>query len=581
MYAPSTQVTEVQQMCRNFAAAYPELTLYRAICEGAATDDEVAGLLTVAPPGQARPVLFLAALHELVLRRPEVAAGRWYPSVTGAPVPEGDGWPDVRRTCLDHAEDLRATIASRATQTNEVNRVVHLAPLLAQAAADVPRSPVALVEMGASAGLLLGLDRYRIELSPAADDAGVAAPVTDGAIGRSGGPSGPGDRASACGGHGEWFGGGGRVGRLGGDGGRADAPGGDGGPPGRREGQGRFGVGEGSSGGGGRGLADAWGGDGGPSSGGGQAGRVGGDGDEGPSDRGGRKGEPPGGVAGRRGQRVVLGDPASPVVCKGVQRSGPSLAGLGLPSIVGRVGLDVAPVALDDTDGVRWLEACLWPEVPGRLERFRAAVALLRADPPSLVAGDMVDDLEAVAHSARAVATVEASQAADHAPASTVGPGPEEMVASAGWSSSDLGAGGAPRSDPRAPGSPGDAPVHLVVFSSWALTYVARERRSLVADALARLAADGRPVSWLTAEPPGCVPGIPRSDADGDASPHTGESTVLGVRRWRDGVELPPARWGTCHPHGTSLSWTPPSDASHPPSTLSASAPHTAKNAQW
>ena len=76
--------------------------------------------------------------------------------------------------------------------------------------------------------------------------------------------------------------------------------------------------------------------------------------------------------------------------------------GVGLPHAVARVGLDLEPVDLADDDAVRWLEACLWPDVPGRVERFRAARSLLRDDAQTLVAGDMVDDLPAAL--ARAVA---------------------------------------------------------------------------------------------------------------------------------------------------------------------------------
>ncbi|WCO68391.1 DUF2332 family protein [Iamia majanohamensis] len=555
-HVPSAQVSDVQRMFREFAASYPDLRLYRAICEGAAGDDEVAGLLTAARPGQARPVLLLAALHELVLRRPDLPAARWYPSVTGEPVAEGDPWPDVRRTALAHAEELRAVIASRSTQTNEVNRVVYLAPLLARAAADVPGAPVALVELGASAGLLLGLDRYRIEVTPPGEhDAPDPTSPTGGPTPVTGRGSPP----------------------------EVAGPGGGSLPP-----------------------------DGGPG--------------------------------------IVLGDPTSTAVCAGVQRDGPSMGDLRLPTIVARVGLDRAPVPLDDEDEVRWLEACLWPDVPGRLERFRAAVGLLRADPPSLVAGDMVDDLEAVARSARAVATAALAPAgspsgrptgdrprghgsSDHPAADADGDGdkPETSDASRPASAGDGPATSDPRrlaadgegpatngarrlaadgegpatsdasrlaadgegpatsdasrlaadgegpatSGARRPAAAGDAiggpgtlggitpaasgasaPVHLVVFSSWALTYVARERRPQVAEALATLAADGRPVSWLTAEPPGCVPGLPRPPGDPDR-PSNEASTILGARRWRAGVELPPARWGTSHPHGTTLSWHP------------------------
>ncbi|QYG92079.1 DUF2332 domain-containing protein [Iamia sp. SCSIO 61187] len=359
----------VSHRLAEFAATYASLPLYAGICTGAAGDAEVASLLTAAQPGQARPVLLLAALHDLVLRDPSVPAARWFTSVGGrSPAPGEDPWPEVRATCLEHAPALRAVIATRATQTNEVNRSVYVAALLAAACADVGPVPVALVEQGCSAGLLLGLDRYRVE------------------------------------------------------------------------------VGD-----------------------------------------------------------VVLGDPASPVRCVGALADGSARpAPTGLPPIVERVGLDREPVALDDDEEVRWLEACLWPDQPERLERFRAAVAVLRADPPLLVAGDMVDDLGAVAHSARAVASALA--------------GPD---------------------------------VHLVVVVSWALTYVRRDRRPLVADALAELAADGRPVSWLTAEPPGAVPGI-----DPPPDPLPGGSTVLGLRRWRAGVELPPRAVGHAHPHAPWLHLT-------------------------
>ena len=167
-----------------------------------------------------------------------------------------------------------------------------------------------------------------------------------------------------------------------------------------------------------------------------------------------------------------------------------------MPRIVGRAGLDRHPVDLADTEAVRWLEACLWPDVPGRVERFRSAVRLLSGIPNPVVRGDMVDDLPAALAAARAAAPPEG---------------------------------------------------HLVVFSSWALTYVARDRRPEVATALAAAAADGRPLTWLTAEPPGCMPGV---ETPAERPEDRGQTTVLAARRWRDGVEHAPAVLGTAHPHG-------------------------------
>ncbi len=348
-----------------FAESIPQLPLYRAISSACAHDREVAGLLLEARPGQARPVLLLAAVHDLVLAHPELPLARWYATVTdAAEVRTDDPWPAFRSTCLGHADHLRWVIATHATQTNEVNRVVLLAPMLAHATSDVAARPVSLVELGASAGLLLGLDRYRIDLGG-----------------------------------------------------------------------------------------------------------------------------------------TMVGDPASPVHLAGEVRGGvrPPLAGFP-PAIVDRVGIDLAPVDLEDRDAVRWLEACLWPDQPWRVERFREAVALLRADPPRLVTGDFVEDLVAVA------ATLDPS-------------------------------------------------THLVVFDGWALTYVARVERPRLLGALETLAADGRPVSWLSAEAPKCVPGIepPHPDVlDEAATPET----VLGLHRWRDGRALPPATVGWGHPHGAWLTWT-------------------------
>jgi len=171
----------------------------------------------------------------------------------------------------------------------------------------------------------------------------------------------------------------------------------------------------------------------------------------------------------------------------------------------GRVGVDVEPVDLASVDEVRWLEACLWPEVPGRIERFRAAAGLLRPDPPTVLRGDMVDRLTDAVRLAR----------------------------------TDAGDG-----------------AHVVVLSSWAMTYLPASRRRDLAAVLDELSGAVSHLSWLTAEPPGCVPGL-----DGPQVPAEG-NTVLGLQRWRHGHALAPTVLGTCHPHGAWI------DASLPPPQL-------------
>jgi hypothetical protein len=61
---------------------------------------------------------------------------------------------------------------------------------------------------------------------------------------------------------------------------------------------------------------------------------------------------------------------------------------LGIPAVVWRAGVDLAPLDVRDPDDVRWLEALVPPGEDERLARVRAAAAITAADPPLLLAGD-------------------------------------------------------------------------------------------------------------------------------------------------------------------------------------------------
>ncbi len=77
-----------------------------------------------------------------------------------------------------------------------------------------------------------------------------------------------------------------------------------------------------------------------------------------------------------------------------------------LPEVVWRAGLDLNPLQITVPADVAWLEALIWPEHQHRRDRLRAAAAVAAADPPTLIRGDLVDDLLGLAARAPADATL-------------------------------------------------------------------------------------------------------------------------------------------------------------------------------
>ena len=103
---------------------------------GVADDPDVLDWLGTVPPLKRQPNLVFAA-------------ARWHG--VRAPAP----YDALRRVLLEREPDVRATVMSRATQTNEVGRLAALTPVMG-----LVEGPLALVEVGASAGLCLYPDRY-------------------------------------------------------------------------------------------------------------------------------------------------------------------------------------------------------------------------------------------------------------------------------------------------------------------------------------------------------------------------------------------------------------------------------------
>ena len=123
----------------------------------AAEPDTLALLAGVAPTGRT-PVLSFAAVHDIVLAEPDQPLAAIY-----AGDRREDPWPAYRALLQARSGDVAERMRTRAIQTNEVGRSAAIAPALAAVAADEATHRgrrLALVEVGASAGLNLLFDRY-------------------------------------------------------------------------------------------------------------------------------------------------------------------------------------------------------------------------------------------------------------------------------------------------------------------------------------------------------------------------------------------------------------------------------------
>jgi hypothetical protein len=145
-------VTAEQYASFSRVEAHGSSPLYEVLAAGVSTDPATLSLLERVPPEKRQPNLLFASVAYL-----GGVQSDYY---------------TFRRFVLEHEQEILELLFTRNTQTNEVGRCAVLLPFLAQ----LP-GPLALLEVGASAGLCLLPDRYAYRYDDADFVGNAASPV--------------------------------------------------------------------------------------------------------------------------------------------------------------------------------------------------------------------------------------------------------------------------------------------------------------------------------------------------------------------------------------------------------------------
>jgi hypothetical protein len=162
----AAEVERLRSLFQDFAASQcrGRSLVYERLSEGLADDDGLLGLLLSTPGEQRRPSLFFAAVNVLLASHPDSALAAYYATHGGRRQPDTQLLPALSTFCAEHRDQLGRLLRERSTQTNEIRRCVALRLGLAHVHRHWP-GPLALVEVGASAGLNLLFDYYSYRLN--------------------------------------------------------------------------------------------------------------------------------------------------------------------------------------------------------------------------------------------------------------------------------------------------------------------------------------------------------------------------------------------------------------------------------
>ena len=137
--------------------------MYAELAYGVSLDRELLELAAQKRRRQPAPNMLFAAVQYLLLSGGGDAdhpLAAHYPIVPGRERPMQPAFPAFRDFCLTYRDEILELIRTHRTQTNVVRRCTCLLPAFSMVQQE-SGLPLALIDIGASAGLNLNVDRYR------------------------------------------------------------------------------------------------------------------------------------------------------------------------------------------------------------------------------------------------------------------------------------------------------------------------------------------------------------------------------------------------------------------------------------
>lgn len=135
--------------------------LYERLSFVVAGDQDLLELASHAMPGQPPPNMLFAAVQDVLSEYPDDPLASWYPALSLKAAPGSDPGLVFRSFALAHRDEIVQLLETRMVQTKEVRRSALLLPAFVTVSVEAGGAPLAVVEIGPSAGLNLNFDRYR------------------------------------------------------------------------------------------------------------------------------------------------------------------------------------------------------------------------------------------------------------------------------------------------------------------------------------------------------------------------------------------------------------------------------------